>query len=279
MNIVEITNQLEMDDQGIYRSKGDSVISYPDEGNKDCFLLEDSSFWFKYRNQCITSVIKRYPPSGFVLDIGGGNGYVTRGILDAGFDAVLLEPGIEGAKNGKKHRKIPTVICSTFNEASIKEASLSAIGCFDVIEHIENDKKFIDEVHKKLKSGGLIYATVPAYQWLWSQSDLTAGHYRRYNRSMIAELMSDKFEILYFTYFFSLLVLPVYLLRTLPFRLGLTVTKSMLSNKTEHGTNRGMASRLLSRLLNYEYNKINNESSIRFGSSCMFVARKIDRNK
>ena len=116
-------------------------------------MLEDSSFWFQHRNRCIIKVIELFPPLGFIVDLGGGNGYVTRGIIDAGFDALLLEPGPEGAINGKIARKIPTVICSTFQDAGFEELSLSAIGCFDVIEHIENDQVFIKQAHQALKPG------------------------------------------------------------------------------------------------------------------------------
>ena len=196
MNIFDFTSQLELDEQGIYRCKKRGAISYPVDGNEKYFLLEDSSFWFQHRNRCIIKVIELFPPLGFIVDLGGGNGYVTRGIIDAGFVALLLEPGPEGAINGKIARKIPTVICSTFQDAGFEELSLSAIGCFDVIEHIENDQVFIKQAHQALKPGGLLYATVPAHQWLWSQSDESAQHHRRYNQAMIGQLLKNHFEIL-----------------------------------------------------------------------------------
>lgn len=271
----KIFSQLTQDEHGIYRSKNRHSISYPADGNKDCFLLEDDSYWFKNRNKCITSIIKRYPPSGPVIDVGGGNGYVTRGMLDEGFDAVLLEPGTEGAINGKNVRQIPSVICSTFLDAGFKASSIKAIGCFDVVEHIKNDNELIDHFSYVLEPGGLLYVTVPAHNMLWSQSDVRAQHYRRYNKAMIEQLLSERFEVIYFTYFFSILSLPIFIFRALPFRIGF-LGKSMLSKNTEHGTDKGPGVKLINYFLKREREKIKKGKCINFGSSCLFVARKID---
>ncbi len=35
----------------------------------------------------------RFPPDGPFLDIGGGNGFVAKGLLAAGFSCILVEPG------------------------------------------------------------------------------------------------------------------------------------------------------------------------------------------
>ena len=275
MNIFEVSSHL-IEENGIYRSKYKSPISYPADGNKNCFLLEDNSFWFGHRNKCITSVIKHFPPNGPVLDVGGGNGYVSRGIIDAGYDAILLEPGSQGAINGKRARGIPTVICSTLQDANFHNSSISAVGCFDVIEHVENDKKFIKDIHKILESGGVLYATVPAHKFLWSQSDVNSQHYRRYNKILIEELLENKFEILYFTYFFSLLTFPILLFRAIPYRLGLSKKMNILSKNTEHGTNNGVNVKVMNRVLKSELNKIKNKQNINFGASCLFVARKME---
>lgn len=273
MPMLEIPSQLNQDSNGIYRSISGERISYPEDGNMDCFLLEDNSFWFKHRNDCITSIIKRYPPSGTIIDVGGGNGYVTRGILDSGFDSILLEPGEEGAINGKKIRKIPTVICSTFQNACFGESSVSAIGCFDVIEHIEDDAKMVEDLSRVLDSEGMLYITLPAYNWLWSQSDDTGHHFRRYNHAMVTQLLENQFEILYFSYFFAILSVPIFLFRALPYRLGF-VKKNMLSKNTEHGTKKGFFTRLVNFFLKRELKQIESGKYLGFGASCIIVARK-----
>ena len=98
-------------EKGIYFVHTSDKISYPDEYNELCFEVEDNSFWFTHRNNCIIEMIKNYRSSsdGPIFDIGGGNGFVAKGLLIAGLEVVLVEPGPAGAMNAKK-RGVPHVI-------------------------------------------------------------------------------------------------------------------------------------------------------------------------
>ena len=100
-----------------------------------------------------------------------------------------MEPGRLGAKNAKDHRQILEVINSTFEGANFPNESLSAVGLFDVIEHIGQDDAFLHSIWQSLKPGGYVYATVPAFNYLWSASDNYAEHCRRYNKKMIIKLI------------------------------------------------------------------------------------------
>ncbi len=271
---IELSPSLRQDEQGIWIAEKQEKLSYPDDGNESCFLVEDRSFWFQHRNNCIIAMIKQFPPDGTILDVGGGNGFVTKRLLDEGFSAVLLEPGLTGARNAKRYRQIPNVICATLDAAVFSDGSLSVIGCFDVIEHIESDRDFIKTAHCLLKSDGMFYGTVPAYNWLWSSSDASAGHYRRYDFKMLNRLFAGYFELLYFTYFFQILVLPVFLLRTLPFRFKLLKKTSMLNNDSEHGVRGGKLVKLINYFLNNELTAIQSGKTLCIESSCLFVCRK-----
>ena len=41
------------ENNGIYFSEKRTEVSYPEEGNKDFFEIEENSFWFNHRNNCI----------------------------------------------------------------------------------------------------------------------------------------------------------------------------------------------------------------------------------
>lgn len=233
--------KLTADDQGIWRASPCDALAYPDDGNAGCFAVEDGSFWFRHRNDCIAAAVKRYAPDGPVLDVGGGNGVVSKRLIDEGFDTILLEPGPVGALNAKTQRGLPHVICATFEAVGLPEASLSAIGLFDVLEHIEDDVAFLRRLHQALRPGGLLYLTVPALQALWSAADVHARHYRRYSRGTLeARLGQVGFSVVYSTYFFQSLLPPLFLLRSIPFRLGVSQKNNVLRSETEHGTSGGL---------------------------------------
>ncbi len=79
----------------------------------------------------------------------------------------------------------------------------------DVVEHIKNDKKIIDQFHKKLKNSGLLMLTVPAFNFLYSKKDIALKHYRRYNLNEIKELITSKFKYKKLTYYNFFLFFPI----------------------------------------------------------------------
>jgi len=272
-DISEIAPKLKLDDTGIWSTPALEAISYPQDGNHACFLLEDSSFWFRHRNACITAAAKRLPPpnDGAIFDIGGGNGFVSLGLMNAGFKTVLVEPGPEGAANGKR-RGIPTVICATTTDAGFRDSTLDAVGLFDVIEHIEDDVSFVESMKRLLKPGGRLYATVPTYSALWSSEDVDAGHYRRYTRSSISALIEGSgLKVDYATYIFRPLPLPIFLLRSLPTRLGLT-GNSHRDTTNDHQA--GASSGILESMLKGEVTNIDAGKAMAFGASCLVVASR-----
>jgi SAM-dependent methyltransferase len=259
----------------IWKARQSGSVSYPDDGNAGCFRIEDGSFWFRHRNRCIAEVVGQFPPPGFILDVGGGNGYVASGLIEAGYETVVLEPGDEGARNARTLRKIPHVICATLADAAFKPASVPAIGLFDVLEHVDDDEGFIAEMRRILLPGGHVYVTVPAHQSLWGIDDVEAGHFRRYNTRLLASRFEAAgFDVLYATYFFELLVAPVYLLRTLPARLGLRGRRKASDYEAEHAARVGWLSRLMRRLLERELGVIASGRALATGTSCLLVARK-----
>ena len=272
MSIIDCAHNLTRGQDGIFRAPSSCSVSYPEDGHAICFQLEDRSFWFQHRNECIAAAVKRFSPDGPILEVGGGNGYVSRRLIDEGFDCVLLEPGNTGATNARA-RGIENVICATLEEAQFEKGSLSAIAAFDVIEHIENDRAFIGHCSDVLKPGGLLYGTLPAHQTLWSMHDVTAGHYRRHSKDSLMELLNGKFELLYFTYFFASLIVPIYITKALPYKLF--GASGLLSKNAEHGSSGGLVVDILRPLLKKEVCRVSRGERMRVGASCLFVAKNI----
>ena len=261
---------------GIFFSKDVGKISYPESGYDACFCLEDDSFWFKHRNNCIVSLVKKYAKERVFFDIGGGNGFVSKGLEDSGIWTCLVEPGVSGCLNAKK-RGVTNIVCSDLDNAGFIAGSIPAAGLFDVIEHIDNDVDFLYKINTFMSNGGELFITVPAYSFLWSNEDSDAGHFRRYTMCELRKKLGDAgFEIIYSTYIFSFLVPPIFLFRTVPSFLGLAKS-GVEKNRKEHSVNeKGIVSRLLNRILFFEIKQIEKNRKIPFGGSCLILARKRD---
>lgn len=258
---------------GVWYSSNSSKLSYPKEGYDNCFELEENSFWFRHRNNCLVSVIKKYSPHNLFFDIGGGNGFVSKAIDNAQISVVLVEPGKAGVLNAKK-RDLKNIVCGTLNDLNGLIGRVDAIGAFDVIEHIEDDNKFVKEIHTMLKNEGFFFVTVPAFQFLWSNEDRDAGHFKRYSQRNILKLLRENgFELIYSTYFFSFLLIPLFIVRTLPSKLGIR-RKSKTQTQREHNQNNGFIGKVFDLIWNWELGRIQRQKSIPFGTSCLIVARK-----
>lgn len=277
VNVTSLSDALLLDaDTGIWRPKVADAgqISYPADQNAECFRLEDGSFWFTHRNKCIVAAVRRFPSDGFILDVGGGNGFVAQGLIDAGFQAVLLEPGGMGARNAREARRLPTVINATLSEAGIRTGCVPSVGLFDVLEHIEDDRAFVRQLTDIVRPGGFLYLTVPSFHWLWSTADVEAMHYRRYTRRSLATALAGGFDVLYSTYLFERLVPMFMLMRVIPYRLGLSRSREAHSYEREHAVGSVRLSDALARILGHEVAAIASGKSLAVGSSLLAVARR-----
>ena len=254
-------------------------ISYPADGNAACSQIEDDSFWFKHRNNCILEVLKKYHnKSDIFLDIGGGNGFVAKFLQDNGIKVCLLEPGSTGVLNARQ-KGLDNVIQSTLEDITPNpNFKVSSIGLFDVVEHIEDDSSFLQKVNQYLPVSGRIFITVPAFNTLWSKNDEKAGHFRRHTTKTLNKLLLDSgFKIDYVTYFFSALFLPLLIMRSIPSRLGLHNENNVREKTIKHHRQAtGLKSTLSNKVWRYELKKISDGRRIKFGTSCLVVASKID---
>ncbi len=274
LNLIDIASNIEPVEEGLWSARTDSSVSYPEAGNAGCFALEDSSFWFRHRNNCILEIIKSFPPPGPFFDVGGGNGYVAHALQRAGIEVVLVEPGPTGARNAAR-RGIRQVVRSTLQDAGFRPQTLSAVGLFDVVEHIQNDRAFLATIHRLLIPGGRVYITVPAYQFLWSQEDDDCGHQRRYTLNSLSRLLeASGYKIEFVSCFFGFLPLPILVLRVLPYRLG--VARRNEAARSEHKPGNRYVNRLLDKLTQRELSMLASGHRLRFGSSCFMVARKLE---
>ena len=172
----------------------------------------------------------------------------------------------------RKKRGLKKLICANFNEIDLYPNSIPAIGIFDVLEHIQNDYEFLNKIYKFLILEGKLYITVPAYNFLWSNKDCIAGHYRRYDLNQLESIVKQiGLEIEYFTYIFSILPIPIFLFRTLPTKLNLQKKEI---TKTEHKIRKGLTGNILQKICVSELKAIFKEKSIPFGGSCLLVAKK-----
>ena len=276
MNLSELAPGLRRHEEGFWVTPDGVSTSYPEDGNDFCFALEDQSLWFAHRNSVITAAVQRYEsPGALIFDVGAGNGCVSSALQRAGFRTVAIEPNRSGASNAVK-RGLESVICGHLPSPAFLNGTADAIGLFDVVEHIETDQAYLESLRPYLKPGGRLYVTVPAYPWLWSSNDVLGGHYRRYTRSSIRNVIeSAGYRVDYGSYFFAFLPLPIFLLRSLPSRIRSKEAEDWNRSPAHHGVLSSRARRLGQRVMAFEGRRRARGKSIPFGASCLIVAQRL----
>ena len=71
----------------------------------------------------------------------------------------------------------------------------SVIILADVLEHIYEDKKILFKLRGILEKNGVIIIFVPAHRMLFSKFDMQIGHFRRYSKKQIINIVPQKMRI------------------------------------------------------------------------------------
>ena len=94
----------------------------------------------------------------------------------------------------RDREKSRSVACSA-TELPFQENCIEGVVCSEVLEHIEEDGKALDEIYRVLKPGGEFILTGPIHQEDFGFDDEFVGHYRRYEvDSLCRELKRRGFK-------------------------------------------------------------------------------------
>ncbi len=276
MNVESISTAKFISKNGILYNSSDTNLSYPSEGNEMCFQLEDNSYWFKHRNRIVSLMIAKYKAHRNVFaDVGGGNGFVSMLLQTQLTDVILIEPGPQGVINASK-RGVKNVICSVLDQCKFINKSIEMIGMFDVVEHIEHPNNILQESKRVLTDDGLLFLTVPAFNFLWSNEDKSAGHFTRYTKSTMKNLLhTNGFEPVFMSYFFQFLTMPIFALRSIPSRLGMYARQQNQQHyNQQHSSGSGISNSIVNYFCNKEEATLSAGNQLNFGSSLIVVAKK-----
>lgn len=148
-------------------------------------------------NKWIYEIFQPYI-GGRVLEVGCGTGNLTQYF----FKSCKQMIGIDTSDFFLKHLQIdyPELELHNFDIADNKVLSLSdknidTVVSVNVLEHVKDDEKALDNIYKLLMPGGHLLLFVPALNWLFGSLDENAKHYRRYRKKSL----KNKIEQIGFT--------------------------------------------------------------------------------
>jgi 2-polyprenyl-3-methyl-5-hydroxy-6-metoxy-1,4-benzoquinol methylase len=162
-------------------------------------------------NKWMYNAIKDYT-QGEILEIGSGIGNISKLFIDNGSAITLSDIDDDYIQFLKKEFPLylsdKEILSIDLEKEGFETKYSHLAGKYDslilinVLEHLKDDSAAIQNCRFLLKKNGILIILVPAYSFLFSEIDKSLGHYRRYNRKQLVEIMkNEKFKIVRSFYF------------------------------------------------------------------------------
>jgi len=150
----------------------------------------EKDWWFVGRRKIILAILEQYLGSRSdlkILDVGCGEGDTSLSLSQFGtvYGLDFNAPFLRMAQDRGLHN---VVLGSAFELPFLREA-FDLITILDVIEHIQDDVGVLLALKKVLKKDGIIFVSVPAFQFLWSEHDIAISHVKRYNNKELSKTL------------------------------------------------------------------------------------------
>lgn len=187
---------------------------YPEAGLEGLYSTEKDHFWFLSRCEYIVDAFKKYVnKKDNIIEIGAGTGNVSRALMSEGYSPAVGELHLSGLRYAKSYG-IDKCYQFDLYDSPFKN-KFDVVGMFDVLEHLSDTEKALNQIHSMLRGDGKLIITVPAHMWLWNSTDDAAGHKIRYTRQTLMDVFeSSGFEVIKIRYFF-IMITPLLWIRAL----------------------------------------------------------------
>jgi SAM-dependent methyltransferase len=136
-------------------------------------IREPEYWWYRARAELLQAALGDFLGSPRrLLDVGSADG-PSVGWMRGDHERFAIDLDPRGLTPG-------TGVRASALALPFGTGTFDVVGAFDVIEHCEPEEQALAELARVLAPGGRLLASVPAYQWAWSDHDVRAGHHRRY---------------------------------------------------------------------------------------------------
>jgi SAM-dependent methyltransferase len=131
-----------------------------------------------------------------VLDVGAGLGTFTELLAPGSELVVSLEPdpafadALRSRFAGWENVSVLETGVEELDAAALPER-FDSIVCFNVLEHVADDRAALARFHAVLRPGGSLLLLVPAHPVLFGAVDSAVGHERRYRRRALERLLVE----------------------------------------------------------------------------------------
>ena len=160
---------------------------------EEMWRTENKHWWFVARRRIVTALVHRFAPTTEgawkICELGCGTGGNLAEWADS-HDVVGVDASPRALEFAQRRLGDRVTIGRLPSPLPLPSGSFDVVLSTDVFEHIEEDSASVESAIELLRPGGVLIATVPAYQWLFSPRDRHHHHFRRYGKRQFTELFN-----------------------------------------------------------------------------------------
>lgn len=226
-------------------------------------------WWINGRRQIALKTLSKYLPSRCfsLLDAGCGPGLLLRDLKSNYlFSYFGIDYSFYGLQLIEDAGAMAHFFSGDLTSLPLQDNLFDVIVAMDVLEHISDDQKALDELYRVLKPEGVVLFLVPAFQCLWGHHDEKYGHKRRYKTGRLRRLLSNSgFSIVTLDYLQQLFFIPLFVFRWI---------KNISGNRSDDfSAVNPIINSLLLKVVLFDYDCIS-RLHLSFGCNIIGVARK-----
>jgi SAM-dependent methyltransferase len=148
---------------------------------------------YLFRKFNIIRILKKENIKTFI-DVGYGAGELACTLAKKGYTGYgvdFSQTAMEVANKLKEQLEIDdsSLVFMKGNLNKVKTKSADIIICCEVLEHIENDSAFLKKLHAL--NASYLLLSVPSRQKWYDEFDKKVGHFRRYEKDDLSQLLQD----------------------------------------------------------------------------------------
>lgn len=158
----------------------------------DDLLIRESDIYTQTKDEMILDYLKDRGPLK-ILEVGCGSGALSFSLAEKGHAVLGIDLAPEYIELAERRAgRIKNGECS-FQVVSIEDFSsndqFDVVISMDALEHIRDDEIAVKKLTSLVRPGGSLVLTVPAMPTLFGFHDEALGHYRRYSKGRLRDLI------------------------------------------------------------------------------------------
>ena len=125
------------------------------------------------------------------LDVGSGDGWLATRLHDRLFPRARLECWDAYYSDEYLEKQSWADGSTVIATRAPSDGPFDLVTAFDVLEHVDDDRAMLRQIHRVLKEDGNLAVSVPAWPMLYGRHDRGLLHHRRYRPARMQRLLCE----------------------------------------------------------------------------------------